>query len=46
MEKERKKLKVDLKGLQDDLELSEVTSEKKEITRRIEQSKKQMRSCN
>ena len=41
LEKEIKKLKVDLKGLQDDLELSEVTSEKKEITRRIEQSKKQ-----
>ena len=46
MEKEIKKLKVDLKRLQDDLVLSEVTREKKEITMRIEQSKKQMRSRN
>ena len=43
MEKEIKKLKVDLKGLQDDLELSEVKSEKKEITRRV---KYKRTSCN
>ena len=41
LEKEINILEVHLAGLEDDLKLSDVTSEKKDLTKRIEQTKKQ-----